>query len=523
MSKYSFNITGPCVPGEHYMLDPLRGIGGELMNLIDSKQYFVIHAARQSGKTTLLKELVRQINARGEYYALYCSLEAIQDVIEPAIGIPEIVEKIAARIESQGFPKGFAKDANYSNFSGVLNRTLANYCRTLDKPLIIFFDEADCLSNWTLITFLRQLREGYINRGDTPFIHTVALVGMRNIRDYRAHIRSDSETLGSSSPFNIIKKGLSLRNFTKAEIAELYAQHTTETGQIFEPQVVDHVFEQTLGQPWLVNAIACECVEEITQKDYSLPITLKLTEQAIRNIVLTRGTHFDSMIERLKEPRVRNVIQPLILGEDTNEDSDDYLYTRDLGLIREVDGRTEPANPIYSELITRTLNWQIQKSMENTYKDYRIARYLKDGKIDIEFLIKEFQTCWREHSEIWSNRYKTEFYQYDEAAPHFVMIAFLQMVVNGRGQVIREFALGTKRADLCIVYDGQKYPIELKLLRNRKSHADSLAQILGYMDKVGSDVGWLVIFDSSTKKTWDEKIYMKKETVNGKEITVVGC
>ena len=524
MPKLAFNVAGPCVPGDHYMLDPLRGIGGELMDLIDGKSYFVIHAARQSGKTTLLKELVRRINARGEYYALYCSLEAIQELREPSIGIPGIVNKIAGRVENQGLPDGFAKNADYSDFSGVLNRALTNYCRMIDKPLVIFFDEADCLSNGTLITFLRQLREGYIDRGDTPFVHSVALVGMRNIRDYRAHIRPESATLGSSSPFNIMTESLNLRNFTQAEVAELYAQHTAETGQTFDPQAVEHVFEQTQGQPWLVNAIARECVEKITKKDYSIPVTRDMAEQAIRNLIFNWGTHFDSLMERLKEQRVRNVIVPLILGEDVaSRRSDDYLYTRDLGLIREIDGRVEPGNPLYAELIIRTLNWDAQRLIESEHKEYIIPRYLKDGKIDVDYLIKDFQEYWRENSEIWKGRYQNDFYEYDEAAAHLVMQAFLQRVVNGGGQVLREMALGKKRADLCLVYGEQKYPIELKILQNERSRAESIAQILSYMDKVGSNTGWLVIFDQNTEKSWDEKIYINKETANGKEITVAGC
>jgi hypothetical protein len=522
--KLSFNVAGPCVPGDHYMLDPLRGIGDELMNLIDGRYYFVIHAARQSGKTTLLWGLVDAINAKGDYYALYCSLETIQELTEPSAGIPGIVNRIASRIESQGLPEGFAKNANINDFSSVLNRALANYCRTLDKPLVIFFDEADCLSNGTLITFLRQLREGYVCRGREPFVHSVALVGMRNIRDYRAHIRPEPATLGSSSPFNIMTESLSLRNFTQAEVAELYAQHTVETRQTFDPQAVEHVFEQTQGQPWLVNAIARECVEKITKKDYSIPVTRDLTEQAIRNLILNWGTHFDSLMERLKEQRVRNVIVPLLLGEDvSSRRSDDYLYTRDLGLIREIDGRVEPGNPLYAELIIRTLNWDVQRSIENEHKEYTIPRYLKDGKMDMDYLITDFQAYWRENCEIWKGRYKKDFYEYDEAATHLVMQAFFQRVVNGGGQVLREMALGTRQADLCVVYDGKKYPVELKILQNERSRAVSLKQISDYADKVGADAGWLVVFDRDAEKSWDEKIYMKTETVNGKVITVAGC
>jgi len=103
------------------------------------------------------------------------------------------------------------------------------------------------------------------------------------------------------------------------------------------------------------------------------------------------------------------------------------------------------------------------------------------------------------------------------------MQAFLQRVVNGGGQISREMALGTKRVDVCVFYEGQKYPIELKILQNERSRADSLKQISDYADKVGSDTGWLVIFDRDAKKPWDEKIYMAEETVNGKKIVVAGC
>jgi SpoVK/Ycf46/Vps4 family AAA+-type ATPase len=506
------------------MLDPFRGIDGELMDLIDTKKYFVIHAARQSGKTTLLKALVRQINAQGAYYALYCTVEASSALTNPSEGIPAIVKRMKAALSTYCLPDGFAENADYTDYANVLNTSLVQYCRSLDKPLVIFFDEADSLANGTLISFLRQLRDGYVNRAEAPFAHSIALVGMRNLRDYKAHVRPDSETLGSSSPFNIIKKSINLRNFTKEEVADLYAQHTADSGQTFEPDVADYVFEQTQGQPWLANAIACECVEEITQKDYSKPITRDMAELAIHNLVLARGVHFDSLLERLKEPRVRKIVSPLIMGEEiASKLTDDYLYTRDLGLIRDDCGRTEPANPIYTELILRVLTWDALDSIKNTVEASSFPRYIKDGKMDIDFLMKDFQSYWRENSEIWEKRYETDLYQYHEAAPHLVLHAFLRRVVNGNGQILNEMALGTKRADLCIIYKDQKYPIELKILQSMRSLEHSQKQLLAYMDRVGSNVGWLVVFDRDTGKKWDDKIYMRTDSAGGKVITVVGC
>ncbi|MDR2732384.1 MAG: AAA-like domain-containing protein, partial [Fibromonadaceae bacterium] len=426
MPKKCFNIAGPCNSSEHYMLDPLRNIGKEAMDLVERGYYFVIHAARQSGKTTMLKGLVRQINAEGKYYALYCSLEEMQEFTESEKGIPAIVKSIKATLEDDNMPGGFAANADYNSVSNVLRISLAAYCKTLDKPLVVFFDEADCLSNGTLITFLRQLRNGYVNKADVPFVHSATLVGMRNIRDYKANIRDDSATLGSASPFNIISKAMTLSNFKCEEVAELYSQHTAATGQVFEREAVEFVFEQTQGQPWLVNAIAREAVEEICKSDYSIAITQDIAKQAIHDIVLARGTHFDSLMERLKEGRVRKIIQPLILGEEFAVDklSDDYLYTRDLGIIRDCGDQTEPANPIYAELIVRTLNWNVQDAIKTKYKDYEIPHYLKGGKIDINALLKDFQTFWRENSEIWIERYKENLYQYNEAAPHLVIQAF---------------------------------------------------------------------------------------------------
>ncbi|GBU25059.1 hypothetical protein R83H12_01698 [Fibrobacteria bacterium R8-3-H12] len=518
-NKY-FNIAGPCHPSEHYMLDPLRGLCKELMDLIDSKQYFVIHAARQSGKTTLLLELADKINAEGKYYALYCSLEGVQSFTDPEKGIPAVVKSIKDSISNYEIPNRFAENADYSDAANVLKASLVAYCKTLGKPLVIFFDEADCLSNGTLITFLRQLRYGYVSRGRVPFVSSVALVGMRNIRDYKARIRPESETLGSSSPFNIVSESLSLKNFTKEDVAELYSQHTKETGQIFEPQAVDYIYEQTQGQPWLVNAAARECVEKICKKDYTIPITSEMASTAINNIILARGTHFDSLMERLREERIRKVIQPLILGEEADRTTDNYLYAKDLGLIREFNGKVEPANPIYAEVIIRTITCTAQEAIKNSKPNSELPKYVVGGKIDINNLLKEFQSFWRENSEIiWDELYEEGLREYKEASPHLVLQAFLQRVINGGGHISREMALGKKRADICIEWEGQKYPIEIKILRNSNSIPDGLVQLSAYIERCGTDRGWLVVFDRGSEKSWEEKLYIKE----CEKITVFGC
>jgi type II secretory pathway predicted ATPase ExeA len=486
--------------------------------LIAQKQYFVIHAARQSGKTTYLKDLAQRLNADGKYYALYCSLEGVQNIVDPKEGIPAIISCLKDGLLF--FPQGdkFAQAANMSDYVSVLKTELTRFCMLLDKPLVILFDEADCLSEGTLISFLRQLRDGYNSRPERPFPHSVALVGMRNIRDYKAKVRPDSQSLGSASPFNIVTKTYTLENFSKEEIALLYRQHTDETGQAFDDDAVALVWEQTQGQPWLVNAVANEVIVEILQSDYTKPVTATLVSEAIQNIILNRPTHIDSLLERLKEDRVRRVVEPVILGDSfIDRESDDFLYAKDLGLIRVDSSVVKPANPIYAEVIIRKLSFSTQETLKNSEYPYQMPRYLKNGRIDMDFLMEDFQKFWRENSAIWVERY-----DYKEAAPHLVMMAFLQRVINGGGQIAREMAAGTGRIDLCLTYEEQKYPIELKIRHGEKSLRAGLEQTARYMDTCGCSEGWLAIFDRNPDAKWEDKIYTKKEAVDGKTVTVVG-
>jgi hypothetical protein len=503
------------------MIDAATRLQG-VEELIDREQYFVIHAARQSGKTTYLQDLAQRLNAGGEYYALYCSLESAQGVAEPERGIPTVLDCIVIALQKSSIP--FTYDENYDRDKNnrplvILTLFLMTLVKSLDKPLVILFDEADCLSEGTLISFLRQLRDGYNSRSLSSFVHSVALVGMRNIRDYKAKIRPDSESLGSASPFNIVTKTYTLQNFTKDEIAQLYSQHTDETGQQFEEGAIELVWEQTQGQPWLVNAIANEVIVEILHSDYTKPVTTELVSEAIQNIILRRDTHIDSLLERLKEDRVRKVIEPIIVGDIfAGRLSDDFLYVKDLGLITETRERLGPANPIYGEIIARTLSYDVQQDLLYNHKKYEMPRYLKNGRIDMDVLMHDFQQFWHANSAIWEDKLN-----YKEAAPHLVMMAFLQRVVNGGGQVIRDMGAGSGRLDLCLIYENRKYPIELKIRYGEKYIEKGLEQTARYMDFHCCNEGWMVIFDRRKTVKWEDKLYFKKETVDGKTVTVVGA
>ena len=263
MEKF-FNVAGPCFPAKHYMLPALDRMP-EIRRLVEQEMYFVVHAPRQTGKTTAVQALVDEINDKGEMIALYCTLETLQKATNPAraaMAIAGLLQSNAEKVfpqyfePSEGYGRVCEDAAPYAPETIAVSDKLRELCRRFGKPFVVFFDEADCLCGDVLISFLRQLCDGYVNRARIPFPASIALVGMLDVRDYKAQIRPDGEALGQISPFNVITEDLMLRNFTEAEVAALYAQHTEATGQVFEPAALDKVWEFTRCQPCLLDALA---------------------------------------------------------------------------------------------------------------------------------------------------------------------------------------------------------------------------------------------------------------------------
>ena len=517
-----FNTTGPCFPDEHYMLPALDRLPG-IRELVAGGNYFVVHAPRQTGKTTALQALVQEINEKGDMFAIYCTLETLQsatDVDDTMVKIRKLLRRgvlaVPALLDKLGdLEVALAISQEPGWTVTAVSDTLTAICRKAGKPVVVFFDEADCLVGDVLISFLRQLRDGYVNRKMMPFPKSVALVGMLDVRDYKAQIRPDGESLGQISPFNIIAEDMLIPNFVESDIRTLYAQHTAETGQMFTDGVVEGVWSLTRGQPWLVNAIAHECVAKIHAFRYVEPITVADVVMAKEAIIRRRDTHVDSLMERMREPRVRRLVEPLILGDDTEltANDDDWRFITDLGLLRVDRGTLVPANPMYAEIIGRYLSHGEQDRMIRSVPE---TPWVKDDGLDMAGLMVAFQQFWRENSGA-----DRDIMGYREAVPHLVLMAFLQRVTNGGGHINREMALGQGRLDLCVEFRGARYAIEVKTSANFKGKT-SYEQCAKYLDELGLSEGWMPIFDKSKEKSWDEKIYTRDEVCNGKTIHVIG-
>ena len=210
----------------------------------------------------------------------------------------------------------------------ILSQTITRWTVASDLPLILLIDEIDSLVGNTLISVLRQLRAGYSKRPQM-FPQTIILCGLRDIRDYRIRSSENKDIITGGSAFNIKAESLRLGDFSKEEVRELYDIHTKETGQKFDSDVIDIVWEYSEGQPWLVNALGYEvCFKMKENRNRDVTITGEMILAAKENIILRRDTHIDQLVDKLKEERVKRVIEPILLGAEGTEDfsSDDLSY-----------------------------------------------------------------------------------------------------------------------------------------------------------------------------------------------------
>ncbi|MDE2831846.1 MAG: ATP-binding protein [Gemmatimonadota bacterium] len=520
-----FNTTGPVVAEDHYCIPPLQRLNlTEVRRFIRDKRYFVLHAPRQTGKTSALLALRDLLNAEGAYRCVYINVEsaqAMREDVEQAMRVilGELASWARLTLGDQFLTRTWS--GIFAEFGpGALVEALTRWTEADPKPLVLLIDEIDSLIGDTLLAVLRQLRAGYVRR-PVGFPQSVVLCGVRDVRDYRIQSTAENVMIAGGSAFNIKARSLRLGDFSRDEVLTLLGQHTEETGQAFTPDALDTVWTQTQGQPWLVNALADEtCIHDEVAADRRNPITAAAIRDAQEQLILRRETHLDQLADKLQEDRVRRVVEPLLSGGDARDFSArDLEYVRDLGLIAG-DDPLRIANPIYAEVVPRELTYAIQVGLVEETAWYVNA----DGGLDVGKLMGAFQTFFREHSEHWVTRF-----QYQEAGPQLLLQAYLQRIVNSGGRIEREYGLGRMRTDLLIVWpqgnQTHKIVIECKILHKslEQTIADGLKQIAEYMDRCDAEAGHMVIFDRREDRRWEDKIFhSRRASASGVEIDIWG-
>ena len=522
-----FNTTGPVRQERHYTVPPLSRLNlDEVLGLVRTARYFVLHAPRQTGKTSALLELQDLLNGgtEGDYRCVYINVEAGQAAREDtARAMRAILAEVALRarlvLRDRMLDEVWPEVLDRVGPDGALKELLVDWALADPRPLVLLIDEIDTLVGDTLISVLRQLRSGYDLHPD-GFPHSVVLCGVRDVRDYRILSSAENAVVTGGSAFNIKARSLRLGDFSRDETQTLLAQHTEETGQAFSEDALEITWSRTLGQPWLVNALADEaCFRAERGRDRTRPISAAAIRDAQEQLIMRRETHLDQLADKLKEERVRRVVEPLLSGGEQRRFTDrDLEYARDLGLVA-LEAPIRIANPIYAEVVPRELTWVVQEELAQDTAWYVAA----DGGLLVDKLLEAFQGFFREHAEHWVERFS-----YREAGPQLLLQAYLQRVVNGGGRIEREYGLGRGRTDLLIVWPQggreRRFVVECKILHRSLEHTISqgLEQTAADLDRCAGEAGHLVIFDRAEGRRWEDKIFHRRESAAGFTIEVWG-
>jgi hypothetical protein len=473
-----------------------------------------------------MRALAAELTAAGDHAALWTTCEAGEPYgDDPAQAERIVVDEICANAQLY-LPEALRPppplpDAVAGNRLAAFLRA---WCGACPRPVVLLLDEIDALRDGALISVLRQLRSVYPHRPQAAPA-SLALIGLRDVREYKV-AEADAGRLGGPSPFNITAEALTLTGFTREEVATLYGQHTAETGQAFADDAIDLAHHLTAGQPWLVNALAYDIV---TRLKVAGTVTAAHVHLAKERLILARSTHLDSLADKLRDPRVRGVVAPILAGESLAVDlpTRDVDYCLDLGLVHATRGGLAIANPIYREVLPRELAVATDNALVTPVR--RWAR--PDGRLDLDAILHAFVDFWRKDGE-----WMCQGQPWPEAAQQIVLMAFLQRLINGGGAIEREYGLGTRRLDLLIRWyvrvDGVGVPLEVdlhalevKVWRDGRGDplAEGLAQLEGYLERLGLARGTLVVFDARAEAgAWAERgRFEAAVSGGGREVLVV--
>ncbi|MCI0690656.1 AAA-like domain-containing protein [candidate division KSB1 bacterium] len=487
-----FNITGKIIPEKHYFVDLTPQIE-KLTVLAENGTYFVINRPRQFGKTTVLNFFAQHLLRSNVFLPILISFEGYGE--KPDLPLEEFYRvfwhKVRLFLEATGFsltwdPTAAQEEMSTFNFQ----KNVRALCKAVgDKKLVLLVDEVDAIPETAVISFLRALREMYLERDWLPTFHTATLAGVHDIKNLKARVRDESRTLGSASPFNIAID-YELPPFSLENIHQYYAQHTAETGQAFDEAVIARVHHVTNGHPWLVSVLAKTMVENIVP-DRQQKIQIDYAEEAVQKLVKSRNPNFDSLFKNARRPGIFPIVLDLLIGakHEFNIHSDSIDLGVKYGIFAEGQQQLILANFIYTQVLYQHFKEELgasevraivagnQFENENGYLDFR--RVL--GKFQIFMKAKGASI--------------TKHPDFREATGQLLLLSYLDLLVNGKGWTFKEVQSGEGRIDVLCCYRSQKEVVELKLWYGERKYEDGLEQLVRYLESESLNRGYLVVFD----------------------------
>ncbi|MEZ4861598.1 MAG: AAA-like domain-containing protein [Caldilineaceae bacterium] len=488
-----FNTSGPCDPAKHYtvMREELVAKG---QALVAQGRYFTIFAPRQAGKTTYFQLLLRQLATAG-YTPIWISFE----------GLKTLTRERFYKALHHNLKREFAQYGIHSEQTIVDQFDIQLYLEQVSvqaQAIVLVIDEFEDIPDAVLSELMHIFRALYQKR-EYHKLHSLVLVGVSTVAEL---------VLSSASPFNVVDE-LRIPYFTFTQIQELITQHTVETGQVFELEVVKAISENTAGQPGLVCALCHYLVTDMVP-DRSQPVTMAAFYPTLTHFLTDR---FDkNIVNIVQKAREKQEFMLRVLFDDNpipftvNDPTIAYLYAH--GVIANIDGYVDIPIPLYSKSLITAFRPLINGESKHYVTAHDTFRdYLTGDGINVNALLTKYCDYVRRRG----------FHAFDtnhlkEGAWHYSLDGFINFFIQRLGgDTLIETPSGRGRTDILILYQQQKYLIETKIFTDQSYFQNGKHQLADYLTTEGLSEGYYVVFSNKHSAT---DMLSFDEMIDGKRI-----
>ncbi|MGM9978656.1 MAG: AAA-like domain-containing protein [Clostridium sp.] len=509
-----FNTTGLCNPKKHYMVDISENLE-YIKTLIEKEKYFIINKPRQYGKTTTLASIRRELSEK--YLIISISFEGIdEESFENArkfskvfIGlISENLEYIDEELNEKLLD--LSKDIDSLS---MLSRVLSNFIKTSKKEVILMIDEVDKSSNNQLfVNFLGMLRNKYLQReeGYGVTFKSVILAGVYDVKNLKLKLRPDEERK-YNSPWNIAVPFNVDMSLSEKGIEIMLKEYKNDKNLNFDTsKAAKFIYFYTSGYPFLVSKL-CQIIDEKLGASWTEENMIK----AVKLLLDENNTLFDDLVKNIENNKeLQNLIESIVIdGKIISFNLSNPIINLGVifGILSKKDNKVSISNRIYEQYIYDYLSSKIEVS-NNVLEKYNFkSDFIEGNGLNVEKILLRFQQFMKEN-------YSKKDEVFLEREGRLLFLAFIKPIINGVGFDFKEVQISEeKRLDVVIIYNSNKYIIELKIWHGEKYHERGLKQLADYLDINGQSKGYLLIFNFNKDKEY------KKEVINnnGKEIIAV--
>ncbi|GAK57271.1 hypothetical protein U27_04236 [Candidatus Vecturithrix granuli] len=488
-----FNTSGPCDPRKHYTLlrEPLLRQGKVK---VENGRFFTIFAPRQSGKTTYFQLLLQELKTM--YTPLWISCE------NQATSSKDVFYQDMERQLRQELAKsGISFDGAITN-KDELEAFFEQSSQLQANPFVLVIDEFEGVPQIVISELMHTFRRVY-HRRDHSRLQSLILVGVSSVAEL---------VVSSASPFNVVDE-LEIPYFTCEEVHELIQQYVTETGQVFDAEVIKAIYDNTHGQPGLVCGLCQHLVEQVVT-DRKHPVTMDHFYKTLQHFLTER---FDkNIINIVQKARSKQDFMLRLLFQETpipfsvHHPDIAYLYAH--GVVQNVNNHVEIGVPLYQKAIIIAFRPLINGEADFyfTAKD-TFGEYVTAEGLNLHAILEKYRQYIRKRGY---QAFDTAHLK--EAAWHYSLDGFINFFLDIlEGQTFIEVPSGRGRTDILILHRNRKYIIETKVFTNNAYFQKGKRQLAEYLQSEGLNEGYYVVFSSKHSEA-DQLDFV--EEVNGKRI-----